>query len=401
MTSLRILHIIGLVVFLMQGAFFTSCKPEKQPVDWEKYYNTSKKTPYGLYIFKEELQNLKNGFNAVELVKQENMLDYFNERDYTFVDEFDYILNQSALYINYECKLNSASITALLNSYIYFGNHALLIAHKLPEELYAAENIRVKETTSSFENVHFSLENSNNIYKLDQIEYLEYFEFENSERVMPLGYLTTSSGDQLCNFLAFQYGEGIVFLHTTPELFTNYALLKENNSNYMAQVLSNLNNTELIYFADYTEVAEYNTLSYIMQQPGLKAAWYLLWLILLLFVFTQLKRMQRIIPVINEKENYTVMYAKRIAQFNLLQKNYNGLIETQILLVLDKLRSEHRMDTSLINDDFAEKMHNATNCNIYTAREFVNYLKKQKNRTIAFSFDFDELIKIINKLNLK
>jgi hypothetical protein len=90
-----------------------------------------------------------------------------------------------------------------------------------------------------------------------------------------------------------------------------------------------------------------------------------------------------------------------MSQFHLLEKNYHGLIETQILLILDKLRNEHRIDTSQIDDSFAEKTHNATNCNIYAAQEFVRYLKKQKSRTVAFDFDFEELKKIVNKLNLK
>jgi hypothetical protein len=44
----------------------SACEPVKPPVDWSKNYRTNKKSPYGLYILAQEIEDMNNGFNQVE-----------------------------------------------------------------------------------------------------------------------------------------------------------------------------------------------------------------------------------------------------------------------------------------------------------------------------------------------
>ena len=202
--------------------------------------------------------------------------------------------------------------------------------------------------------------------------------------------------------MALRHGDGILFLHSNPEVFTNYFLLNGTNWRYTEELISHWNYREVKWFVNYAYEfdEDYGLLTYMMNQPALKTAWYLLWALLLIAVFTYAKRMQRVIPIVEPKKNYSVDYAKRLAQFHLLQKNYHGLIDKQITILLDKLRSEYRMDTSQIDNSFADRMHLITNCNKFAAEDLVNFIKKHRVRSIAFDFDFEELRRILQKLNL-
>ena len=59
----------------------SACEPVKPPVDWSKNYRTNKKSPYGLYILAQEIEDMNNGFNQVEKVNKK-VRDYINENAY-------------------------------------------------------------------------------------------------------------------------------------------------------------------------------------------------------------------------------------------------------------------------------------------------------------------------------
>jgi hypothetical protein len=382
-----------------------ACDSPITPVDWSKNYNTKKKSPFGLYVLDQEIENMYYGFKKVERVNKK-ISDYLYDNAYSFEYAMDENKNSTFFYIDDTSKLYPSTINAVLDEFVFYGNQAFVSVNKMPETWFADMGIEMVQMNSYHRSASYSLTSSNKKFSMDLLNNIEYFVLPDEDWIMPLGYVEPfgSEGKLYCNFFAYNYGEGIVFLHASPEMFSNYSFLKMNNGDYVSGVLSNLHRNKLLWFNNYKRdrnEQEYSLLSYIMSQPALKAAWYMLWLIALLFVLMKAKRVQRIIPVFLRKRNYSVDYTKRMSQFHLLEKNYHGLIETQILLILDKLRNEHRIDTSQIDDSFAEKMHNATNCNIYAAQEFVRYLKKQRSRSVAFDFDFEELKRIVNKLNLK
>lgn len=381
-----------------------ACDSPKTPVDWSKNYNTKKKSPFGLYVLDKEIENMYYGFKKVERVNKK-ISDYLYDNAYSYEYAMDENKNSTFFYIDDTSKLYPSSINAVLDEFVAYGNQAFVSVNKMPETWLADMGIEMVQMNSLNKSASYSLTSSNKKFSMDLLNNIEYFVLPDEDWIIPLGYVEPfgSEGKLYCNFFAYNYGEGIVFLHASPEMFSNYSFLKMNNGDYVSGVLSNLHGNKILWFNNYKRdrnEQEYSLLSYIMSQPALKAAWYMLWLIALLFVLMKAKRVQRIIPVFLRKRNYSVDYTKRMSQFHLLEKNYHGLIETQILLILDKLRTEHRIDTSQIDDSFAEKMQNATNCNIHGAREFVRYMSKQRSRSVAFDFDYDELLKIVNKLNL-
>lgn len=405
-TPLRTYLVLLLFAFL--AGCLTSCEGPEREVDWSRNYRTHKKSPFGLYILAREIESMQPGFEKVEIIEQ-SIPQFLLSRSYDYKFAISSQRDHTFFYVDNHPRMYASTVQIILDDFVVYGNQAFVSMHDVPKEFYEFYSIELARFKNPSSKANFVLENSDHKFTLDIIDEFDYFDIDDDNFVVPLGYIETmgEEGKRYCNFLAFPYGEGVVFLHSSPEMFTNYSMLTANNSNYVADVLSHLHRSNIIWFSNYDKERdslnenEYGLLSYIMSQPGLKAAWYMLWLILLFFVLTKIKRVQRIIPVFARKKNFSVDYAKRMAQFHLLEKNYHGLIETQILLILEKLRTDYRLDTTYIDDAFAEKMHKATNCNSHGAREFVRYLSKHKIRTTAFDFDFEELMKIINKLNLK
>jgi hypothetical protein len=377
MRGLSTYRFVLLSTVLLLG--LSACEPVKPPVDWSKNYRTNKKSPYGLYILAQEIEDMNNGFNQVEKVNKK-VRDYINENAYELEYAMSDFKNNTFFYVDDQANLYSSTIAMILDDFVAFGHQSFISVNNMPDDWLQGIDVAMKHLTVGSSLAKYSLVSSHKKYNMDLVVHEEYFVLPDEDWIVPLGYieLPGEEAKKYCNFFAYRYGDGLVFVHATPEMFSNYSFLNMQNAAYVAGVLSHLHSNKILWFNNYKRdksEENYSLLSY--------------------------KRVQRIIPLIQAKRNYSVDYTKRMSQFHLLEKNYHGLIETQILLILDKLRNEHRIDTSQIDDSFAEKMHNATNCNIYAAQEFVRYLKKQKSRTVAFDFDFEELKKIVNKLNLK
>jgi len=395
---------------LLLGLWFVlgACGLDDRVVDWTPYYRIERTEPFGLYVFNEELQKIKPGFKNVERLKRGVASHYQKEADNLFDDNAN--TPKTYVYIDERNKMNQASREAL-KDLAYYGNHVFIATHDFDHEEFQEHFAFSYE---QYFGLNFSFDNSEDtvIFSIgaksiqaasNRISDLEYFTITDESWAIPLGYFQMGDDDKnkYCNFMALRHGDGILFLHTNPEVFTNYFLLNGKNVRYTEELLSHWHTGEVKWFVNYDFEfdGDYGLLTYMMNQPALKTTWYLLWILLFIAVFTYAKRMQRVIPVVVPKKNYSVDYAKRLAQFHLVQKNYHGLIDKQITILLDKLRNEHRMDISHIDDAFAEKMHLATNCNKMAAEDLVKFIKKHRVRSVAFDFDFEELRVILKKLN--
>lgn len=401
----RSYHLLLVVLWFVLGA----CGIGDRVVDWTPYYRIERTEPFGLYVFNEEVEKLSPQFRTVERLKRGVNTQYQKESNN--------IINQIAqapktyLYIDEENKMNQASREAI-KEFAYYGNHVLIAMHDFDFEefqehfafSYHQYSSHSHNLFNNSDTVNLSIGEKSIGAQVDRYSSLEYFNITDEEWAIPLGYfhLNENKEEKYCNFLALRHGDGIMFLHTNPEVFTNYFLLQRKNAAYTEELISHWNFSEIKWFVNYAYEfdEDYGLLTYMMNQPALRTAWYLLWILLFIAVFTYAKRMQRIIPVVESKKNYSIDYAKRLAQFHLLQKNYHGLIDKQLTILLDKLRNEHRMDTSQIDDSFALKMHLVTNCSKIAAEDLVRFIIKHRVRTLAFDFDFEELRQILKKLNV-
>jgi hypothetical protein len=388
--------VIAFFVFFLVGG----CNLDDRVVDWYPYYKIERTEPYGLFVFNAEIERISPKFSKVERLK-EGVARHYEQlmgdmlgrrRTYLYIDEMD--------------KMNKKSKDALKQlaydgHYVFISSHNVFNADFIDHFAFEFQNDLL---SIDYENdtLYFLSAEQKILASSDKIRSLENFQITDTSWALPLGYYQVKGGKAFCNFMALRYGAGILFLHSNPEVFTNYFLLRDHNHCYTESLASFWGGGEIKWFVNYKQEYEdgYVMHSYLMEQPALKTAWYLLWILLVFAVFTYAKRTQRIIPVVLPKQNLSVDYVKRLAQFHLLQKNYKGLIDRQLLVLLDKLRNEYRMDTSLIDESFTERMRLITNCDKSAAEDIVRFINKQKLRSNASKSDFEELWQIMKKLNL-
>lgn len=157
------------------------------------------------------------------------------------------------------------------------------------------------------------------------------------------------------NFVKAPFGEGEVYLHLQPEVFTNYFLLEEQNLGYTEGVLGYINPNETFYWDNHYKSGkpiETSPLYILLNNKYLKWAYYFMLIGALLFVLFEGKRKQRKIPIILPPTNKTFEYTRTIAGMYYDQKDYKAISEKQIALFMEYIRTRLRIPTEQLNTRF-------------------------------------------------
>jgi hypothetical protein len=176
-------------------------------------------------------------------------------------------------------------------------------------------------------------------------------------------------GEYKPNFLSRDYGMGTFYFHTTPEVFTNYYLLKKKNFEYVRQVFSSMNDGP-VYFDEHNQNYQYTgsqnngpsagdnegPLTFIMSQPPLRWAWYLLLLGGLLYLIMGSKRKQRVIPVLEPNTNTSIEFAETVSQLYMRQRDHRKICLTKMKLFTAFIRERYGIKTKTENKKELDKL---------------------------------------------
>ena len=174
--------------------------------------------------------------------------------------------------------------------------------------------------------------------------YFDEYQFDlyGDDTMLTIG---TNTKDQ-ANFIKIKYGEGLIYLHSTPYLFTNISLMKREGFQYAEKVLEhippgriqwdryNLNShawedIEGEGGGDGTggDTPRQSILQFILAHPPL--VWSMLILIIgaIFYALFKGKRMQKIIPAAELKENTSLGYINTLASLYLQENKHQKLIK--------------------------------------------------------------------------
>jgi len=176
--------------------------------------------------------------------------------------------------------------------------------------------------------------------------------------ITPLGH---QDGGQV-NFIRISAGEGNLYLHSNPLVFTNYFLARKENAAYASAVFSHLNGEQIIW-DEYSKIPfmgnhnAYNSpLYYIMGQPSLKYAWWLLLVTVLLYILFAAKRNQRIIPVIEPKTNSSLEFVNLISRLYYKNGNHLDMAHKKMKYFLYFVRSKYGIHAEKFKDEHVRKL---------------------------------------------
>jgi hypothetical protein len=194
-------------------------------------------------------------------------------------------------------------------------------------------------------------------------------------------------------------GKGNLILNSTPLMFTNIYLLSENNDEFIAGTLSFLP-AEDVTWTEYYHVGRMEAstpLRFILTNEPLRWAYYITIISTLIFMAFELKRRQRIIPVIKPLDNSTLDFVTTIGNLYLQSGDHKNMAEKKIQFFMDQIRSKYLLNTSVLDESFTKTLSKKTGKNELETSDLINTIKTVRSRKEISAGDLTELNKKMEK----
>ncbi len=355
--------------------------------DWRKNFDVIEKSPFGLYIFSKEANHLLN-----DKVKRTDLSPY------------DFYKTQKLKPHNIliiESKLDSESWNKILEN-VEKGSDVMVISDFFHQSI--SDSLGFSLSTISYEDFNLLLLTDNKCaadsLKLDKLPSGKGFELISKDHET-LG--KEESDSKMANFIKVNHGKGHLYLHSEPLILTNYYLLKPGNEKYVQDVFSYLPDRETVWFSgDNKNVAESRSpLRFILANPGLRYAWWLLLGGFLLFIIFNAKRKQRIVPIIEPKKNKSVEFVKSIGNLYLQEGDFHDMMAKKAQYFLNRVRMDLLIDTKDLDEKFIHLLHLKTGKSVEKIREATELIKKgQDPYASVMQSDLIKMNKLLDEILL-
>lgn len=368
MMSRREQRILAIFLLLLVAALVAAIVYSDPPTSWSENYYMKNEGPYGTYVIKELLED---DTDDGSLIVNEKRLEEQT------ADASNYV------FIGAQQFLDSIGIAYLAN-FVYEGNTAFISARTLPDELveyFYDYNCDSYDWLGYLDTQKASIRS--NLWhpdlKLDSAVTSLYLYYKDTIKTawqffdraylcgeedgfIPLG----AFNENFINFVRIPYGDGYFYLHTTPMLFSNISLLEKENLDYASAIFSHLQPGSIIW-DEHSKVLSFRRggrsrltgrtpLSYILSQPALAWAWYLLLATTVLFLLFRTKRRQRIIPVLESDHNTSMEFLQTIGNLYFLQKDHKKIALHKMRLFLTFIRERYQLQTTQLDEAFVDQL---------------------------------------------
>ena len=364
-TIIILLSTLGVFLLL----YFTLTHKTERRYQWSENYRATSDQPYGTQFIKALLESYrpKGKFIFNEKKPLYELLDSAKQlraTDYVFIGQYFY--------------LDADDEEALLN-FIDAGNDAFIASTVLPldllEEIFVNEcNFEIyyqQQTDSSvvMNFYHHALHtetgytytyrngSKNGMYSWSYLS-PEVF-CEPAQSIIPLGYIAPES----VNFVRFPYGNGNLYVHTNPLVFSNYFLTQPDKVEYVENVFSHLRGESIIWdelsksaFAGNDGDSESSPLAYLLQYTSLKYAWWMMLGGTLLYTLFTAKRKQRVIPVLEEKANTSLEFVKMISALHFQNGNHLDIGRKKMKYFLHFIRAKYGLHAQNFTESHIKRL---------------------------------------------
>lgn len=316
-------------------------------VDWRKTFDVSAKSPFGLYVFNQEVDSLFQG--KIQRVT-DDPYSYFSK----------YQPKEPANILMIEQYFDNEGWKKILEQ-VQKGSRAMLLYERFP--FYVQDSLHFNESYAAYlDKINLSFTDSLRPQTLE-IEALPNrmaIQEIDPKITEVLGRVHSENiPKDKAYFIKVKYGKGEVYLHLAPLLATNYYLLKEEGAAYAQAVFSYLpNNRPTIWFTtkENKDTINGSPLRFILAHPPLRYAWYLFLVGLLIFIVFRAKRRQRVVPIIRPLRNTSVEFVRNIGNLYLNEGDAKNMALKKATYFLNKVRTELLIDTTHLDENFAEKL---------------------------------------------
>lgn len=287
------------------------------------------------------------------------------------------------------------------------GKSVLIAAHQM--DTVFADSLNLKLNSLSF---HFYLDklwgedslglkfrqhpfDTSKIYWLPEQMLPQYFEtFDVAIKVIA----ENTKGNPV--LLYVPYGRGNILLSSTPLTFTNFSMVRGENHEFVAGMLSYLQPGTL-HWTEYYQLGRMEAttpLRYVLSEPALKWALYIFMISLLFFMGFEMKRKQRIIPVVTPLKNETIDFVKTVSRLYYLKKDHKNLASKKILHFTDYLRRQIHIDVREDIQDVIKKVASKTNSKEHEVKMLFDQINFIGNSSYISPKELKLLLERINRI---
>jgi hypothetical protein len=363
-----------IIASLILVVYLVAQYQQPQPIDWTPSYLKEAKIPLGTKILYDRLPDIFPG--AKVQTYREPMYNVLNDHKVT---------NATYIIICEYASLSTPDFDKMI-PFIKKGNDVFISSTAFGDtltnkfKLQTDRNYDLKEEQDTIHFVNKGLDPLRN-YIIDKELRGEYFSDFDTTKAISLA----QNHQQQSTFIKFNIGRGSLYLSANPTLFANYNLLKPDGAEYAAKALSYLQNKKTIIWDEYYNVGrdgEESEFRVLFDKVPLRWAYYISLISIIVYVLYQMKRRQRIIPVITPLENSTLGFVTVVGQVYYERRDNSNIALKKITYLLEYIRQKYRLQTNKLDQDFITVLASRAEMSTDEARELVtiiNYiLSKQQ-----------------------
>ncbi|MEX6687420.1 hypothetical protein QTN47_07965 [Danxiaibacter flavus] len=192
-------------------------------------------------------------------------------------------------------------------------------------------------------------------------QFASFFNEYDSSYYKPLG----KNSNNNINYLQLHSGQGNFFFHSNPFLFANYFLLQGNNIDYLKASMSLIPaSTKKIIWDEYfvyklpenERPSEPSPFKELLRHPAFRWALFLALALLALYALLNVKRLQRIIPVMEKPRNDSLDFVQTIGRLYYEKSDHINLANKMIAFFLEHLRGKYLIQTNVLDDQFIKSL---------------------------------------------
>ncbi len=331
----------------------------EKPTNWDFTLNPNDKIPYGTYLTHELLKKSFPGQEIEDLNSSTYILSnshdsekYKNSNIIIFCDNFE----SDKYDVQELLRLAAGGNSIFIASNEFSG----ALADTL--KLGVNDNYRINADTGfrnlSFVNRHV-FPDKNFPYKNNYVD--KYFSNFDTARTRVLGNVN----DTAVNFIRVKFGKGEFLLSSCPMAFTNYYIVDKTTRQYPFYCLSYLPQRKIFWNDYYNYHGKYgfhndSTLGYIFKNPPLRWAFLILVCGLLIYIFFEGKRKQRLIAIMDPYKNTTLEFADTMGRLYYERFDHKNLAEKKINYFYDYLRTKLYLRTDTLDAEFYKRFRDKT-----------------------------------------
>ena len=186
--------------------------------------------------------------------------------------------------------------------------------------------------------------------------------------------------------------------------FTNFYMVKNDNSDYVFKAISYLPEQQT-FWDEYVNVMSISKTAkstsksrdakgendiqespfyFIVSQPALKWAYFITLATLLVYLIFEGKRRQRIIPIIEMPQNTSLQFVETIGSLYYNQKDHKSIAEKKITHLLAFIRTKFYLKTTEIDEEFRNDLSNKSGIlpkEINNLFDYISFVQNNDNIT--------------------